>query len=330
MSFKDDLESKKAFYDKLHALDEPDGDERDAAVVASMAILKNSQESPNPVKPSRVRAKARLADETSSSPVLELPNPRNVPRAYQKRHTINGQAKLIEQASNDNPAPSTAPPLSKPVVPLPNKLFHGLVFYFFPANDIAPPRRLRIAKAIEYGATWSRELTSEITHIIVDGQITYGQVMESLKLDKPPKNVALVKENFPADCIMYRAVRDPNLKQYEVKDYIPAHSNQAPITLLNPSSAQSDTSLQLKPAGKAVTVREPQTPSAAESCSAEEPSLPTNDSPSSSRDPQAKQVAPLQAQQHSELDDAINEVKHLQYIVSKVSRRKRVLYKRLI
>jgi len=296
MSNEDALEAKRVFYDELYALDESDGEERDKMFVASMAILKNSQE-------------ASLVERNS------------VPRKYQKRHTITCPATFTEQTASAAPPPSTAPavlpePPSKPIVSVPNKLFHGLIFYFFPPNDIAPARRMRIRKAIEHGATWTKDWTSKVSHIIVDRSMNYGQVMASLKLDKLPSNVALVDEVFPADCISYRVVLDPSQRQYHIRGYDPAEGNQALTTIFAPSSAQSDASLQLKPAGKAVTVREPQTPSAAESSSANEPSVETSHIPSSPVDQQAPQIDQIQASENSELDDAISEAKRLQYMVS--------------
>lgn len=299
MSNEDALEAKRVFYDELYALDESDGDERDHTVVASMAILRNSQ----------------------GSSVVERSS---IPRKYQKRHTITGSAKLTEQTTSVAPPASTAPPVlseppSKPIESVPKKLFHGLIFYFFPPNDIAPARRMRIRKAIEHGATWTKDWTSKVSHIIVDRSMNYGQVMASLKLDQLPPSVALVDEIFPADCISYRVVLDPSQRQYHIKGYIPTENNQAQTTIFGPSSAQSDTSLQLKPAGKAVTVREPQTPSAAESSSINEPSIGTSHIPSSPVEQQAPQDNQIQAVENSELENAISEAKRLQHMVSRIS-----------
>lgn len=298
MSNEHTLKAKRAFYDELYALDETDGEKRDQMVVASMAVLKGSQ------TPSH--------------------NENSAPRKYQKRHTINGAATLTEQTTSAAPPPSTAPPVlaeftNKSIVSVPKKLFDGLVFYFFPPNDIAPARRMRIRKAIEHGATWTKDWTSKVSHIIVDRSMNYGQVMASLKLDKLPSNVALVDEVFPADCISYRVVLDPSQRQYHIKGYVPAQDDQGAKIIFPPSSASSDTSLQLKPAGKAVTVREPQTPSAAESSSIGEPSIGTSHIPSSPVEQQAPQDQQIQASKHSELDDAISEAKRLQHMVSRIS-----------
>jgi len=84
------------------------------------------------------------------------------------------------------------------------------------------------------------------------------------------------------------------------------------------NSSASDISLQLKPAGKAVTVREPQTPSAATSSPARPPSTldaSHTNSPAAPRGADAGSDIAEPAQ-NSELDSIIDEAKRLQYMVS--------------
>lgn len=45
---------------------------------------------------------------------------------------------------------------------------------------------MRIAKAIEYGATWAREWCDGITHVIADNSMTYKQVMGFIKRESLP------------------------------------------------------------------------------------------------------------------------------------------------
>lgn len=57
---------------------------------------------------------------------------------------------------------------------------------FIPNNDVAPSRRLRIRKVLERGALWVREWRDGITHVIVDDELKYNQVMSFLKIPSLP------------------------------------------------------------------------------------------------------------------------------------------------
>lgn len=53
---------------------------------------------------------------------------------------------------------------------------------FIPDDDIAPARRMRIRKAMEWGAVWAREFKDGISHIIVDKGLHYKDVLSFLKI----------------------------------------------------------------------------------------------------------------------------------------------------
>ena len=57
---------------------------------------------------------------------------------------------------------------------------------FFPNNDVAPSRGFRIRKAMEWGATWIKEWGSSITHVIVDKELCYKDLLNFLKNDALP------------------------------------------------------------------------------------------------------------------------------------------------
>jgi DNA polymerase IV len=57
---------------------------------------------------------------------------------------------------------------------------------FFPNNDIAPSRRLRIQRAREYGAQWAQEWTESITHVIVDKGLLYQDLLTHIKAENLP------------------------------------------------------------------------------------------------------------------------------------------------
>jgi DNA polymerase IV len=48
-------------------------------------------------------------------------------------------------------------PLMK-LVPETDRIFAGQTFFYIPADDIAPVRRVRITKARAFGAIWTKEV----------------------------------------------------------------------------------------------------------------------------------------------------------------------------
>jgi len=69
------------------------------------------------------------------------------------------------------------------------QVFEGLQFFFIPNDDIAAARRLRIRKAVEYGATRVSTWSTAVTHVIVDKVVTYKDVLKYLKLTEVPVGV---------------------------------------------------------------------------------------------------------------------------------------------
>jgi len=57
---------------------------------------------------------------------------------------------------------------------------------FVPNNDVSKARRMRIEKAVQYGATWIREWQPDITHIVVDNDLTYPDVLKFLSIATLP------------------------------------------------------------------------------------------------------------------------------------------------
>ncbi|KKY17607.1 putative dna polymerase pol4 [Diplodia seriata] len=149
------------------------------------------------------------------------------------------------------------------------RIFKDLVFFFFPNNDINGVRRMRIAKAIEYGASWVKEWCNHVTHVIVDKDLTLEDLKTFLKLEALPQHVVVVKEKYPADCIIFRYLVDPKLPHYRIKgDEVP--EPKAKDGDAHSPGAQSLKSPQLKPTAKGVTAAEPATPSTSDESSGEE------------------------------------------------------------
>lgn len=47
---------------------------------------------------------------------------------------------------------------------------------YLPNTDVGTVRKLRIGRAVEYGATWAKEWSQAVTHIIVDGHLSLPDV----------------------------------------------------------------------------------------------------------------------------------------------------------
>ncbi|KAH7171058.1 hypothetical protein EDB81DRAFT_777537 [Dactylonectria macrodidyma] len=120
----------------------------------------------------------------------------------------------------DSPSPSIAMKKRKrePAVklrPEEQQLFRDLSFFYVPDNDIAPARRLRITKAREFGATWTRN-PADATHIVVEKSIAFKEVegvLRSANKNVPPD---VVNEDYPLDCILFKALLQCKQKKYQL------------------------------------------------------------------------------------------------------------------
>jgi DNA polymerase IV len=190
------------------------------------------------------------------------------------------------------------------MMPEDKQIFRGMHFYFFPNNDSHPARAMRIAKALEFGATWQRDFNDSVTHIIVDKHLTYDQLLKQLKLDTLPEKVNLVSENYPAECISFHAVLEPNQARFGVKGYVQPDARKASTEIAVPASG-SNRSLELKPAGRSVRAREPETLT---------PELRAHDVASEQPvQDAARDVATEQAATTAEFDAAVKQARELQH-----------------
>jgi DNA polymerase IV len=129
------------------------------------------------------------------------------------------------------------------LVPEAQQIFKKLTFFYVPPDDIAPIRRMRIKKAREHGVNWATIWTPNITHVVVDKNVSYLDILKFFKVDSLPSGVILVNEDYPIDCIQFKAILGPAQKQYIVTGY-----QEAPKTDVAqvPASQASDHSLLLK------------------------------------------------------------------------------------
>lgn len=77
---------------------------------------------------------------------------------------------------------------------------HSSPLDFVPNNDTSIPRKLRIRKAMEWGALWVREWRDGVTHVIVDKALCYDDVLKALKISSLPVRILILGlSDCPAD-----------------------------------------------------------------------------------------------------------------------------------
>ena len=112
---------------------------------------------------------------------------------------------------------------------------------------------------MEWGALWAKDWKDGITHIVTDNNLCYNDLLSYLKIFVLPSAVTLVNEDYPADCIKYRFVVNPNQVLYHVKGHQQALRSYQPST----PAPSSDTSLSLKRSRREI-IQQAQTPSRTE------------------------------------------------------------------
>ncbi|OJD18833.1 hypothetical protein AJ78_01165 [Emergomyces pasteurianus Ep9510] len=105
------------------------------------------------------------------------------------------------------------------------RIFKGMVFFFIPNDDISPARRMRISKAVEFGASRSSTWNDTVTHVIVDKMISFTDVQKYLKLESLPPSVSLVNDSYPAECITFGSLMNASHTRFHVKG-APANHNE--------------------------------------------------------------------------------------------------------
>lgn len=221
------------------------------------------------------------------------------------RHTFSGAippASSMPQAIGKRKRESTVAPM-----PTDQQIFAGLHFYFFPNNEKHPARHMRISKAIAFGATWQRDWTDHVTHVVLDKSMNYAMLLKFLKRTSLSDIVVVVNESWPSECIAYRALLDYKRPQFRVTG-APIVTKEPPIAPAPVHSEDSDTSLKLKPPGKDVVTRQPETQSSGEGGVAQQDELPviTPDVP------EAEENGTNKAESTTEFDAAICQAKGLQ------------------
>ncbi|KAK6531353.1 hypothetical protein TWF281_008161 [Arthrobotrys megalospora] len=121
---------------------------------------------------------------------------------------------------------------------------------------------MRIEKAKEYGATVLFEYSPQVTHIIVDNDLKYHEVLEFLKLTVVPTDIAVTNPKWPGDCIRYAKLVNHSDFWYQVPG-CPTESQQniippdSPTLDTPPSPSSSSLKVQPRPTSR----NNPETPS---------------------------------------------------------------------
>ncbi|KAJ6790370.1 hypothetical protein PWT90_04208 [Aphanocladium album] len=130
--------------------------------------------------------------------------------------TVGGSAaSTTKKRKKDGPPSSAATTTLRPES---EQIFRGLVFYYVPDNEIAGRRRLRMHKAREYGAARTSD-PLQATHVIVDKDIGYKDAERAVAARRPGKGtdgVVIVNEDYPIECVQFRAVLDATQKRYRL------------------------------------------------------------------------------------------------------------------
>ncbi|KAK0667182.1 hypothetical protein QBC41DRAFT_279432 [Cercophora samala] len=194
------------------------------------------------------RNRRRLIADTSISFVAETPIPDSArPRVPTTlRRSITMPVSASASAAEQSPSATTAlrkrkRSTSGKVIPESAQIFRGLSFFYIPNDDIAPARKLRIAKARDYGAEWVRSLHSA-THVIVDKHLSYSDIQKIPEFGLA-SSVVVVNDEYPIDSISFRTLLNPDQSRYRVTGFPSSTSESTVITI---PSQDSEPSLQLK------------------------------------------------------------------------------------
>ncbi|KAJ6023095.1 uncharacterized protein N7446_013449 [Penicillium canescens] len=167
--------------------------------VAERISLSRAHSDPQPTSRTNQYKTSTLPDDSKPAPLI--------------RHKTTG---AMPTTKSGGPPQKKRRTNSAKVIPECQKIFKDLVFFFFPNNDVSPFRRLRIQRAQEYGAQWSRAWEKTVTHAVVDNDLLLNDLLGYIKLESLPASVVLVNESYPSDCIQFRSLLNPSQLRFRV------------------------------------------------------------------------------------------------------------------
>ncbi|KAK4171847.1 hypothetical protein QBC36DRAFT_382247 [Triangularia setosa] len=194
------------------------------------------------------RTRRRLITDGATSFVAETPIPDSArPRVSTTlRRSVTMPVSASASGAEQSPSASTSLRKRKrsssgKVIPEAAQIFRGLSFFYIPNDDIAPARKLRIAKARDYGAEWVRSLHSA-THVIVDKHLSYSDIQKIPEFELT-SSLIIVNDEYPIESISFRALLNPDQSRYRVAGLVSSTSEPTVITI---PSQDSESSLQIK------------------------------------------------------------------------------------
>ncbi|KAK2761573.1 hypothetical protein FQN54_001401 [Arachnomyces sp. PD_36] len=230
---------KLEFFQELDKLDEASDTEETPTHHTIPTASKTARERPAsapqpsstsilvPQSPDCMFVGARARPKLLSSNSINSPIVKATPYAQLTRNVASDIKEQMENSPSNRPGTRDAGAVAKRKkatrssslreVPESQKIFKGLVFFFVPNNNVSPARRMRISKALEFGATWAKTWQDQITHVIVDRELCFEDVMSYLKLKSFPTTMALVNDSYTADCIKFRSTVDVSHSRFQVR-----------------------------------------------------------------------------------------------------------------
>lgn len=203
------LKDKTSFFAALDLLDESDDEQGNSGVHAAsrrdhagmkLNTKKSACSSDQRVSPRETfdaRPSCNTKERRSSClAVSHISNPVSFSHSEGTR--------IMPTPKDAGPASKRRKPNNAKIIPGDQQIFKGLIFCknlttcshltltdtlipdFFPNNDVSPVRRLRIQRAQEYGARWSREWGDNITHAILDKGLQISDLRGHLKIEYLP------------------------------------------------------------------------------------------------------------------------------------------------
>lgn len=330
---------KEAFFEELFDLDKPDYSSGDVnEFLKELRASRPSGQFPgsshNKRRPSYISRQIRHFGRTVSAPIdgtslLGATSTETLPKV--KDSHISKAALSVSIDSTDGQAgQSLAPDVkmsvasnrkrkrgkSLDVLPDAQQIFKGLRFYFIPNDDVAPARKLRIRKALERGATWIKDWddgADGITHVIVDKHLTNSDILKFLKIPSIPSGIVVVNEIYPAECIQFQMLVNPDQRLYQIKGRQEKPAPGRKRSIENPSTI----SLPLKP-NKILNSQPSQTPKRIEPNVIGSLDQPPDEAEVGHTSPQAPYQPPLDSRDRSPdaLDKAIEETLAVKDLVS--------------
>ena len=242
------LEDKIAFFTRLDVFSGDDPDEGD---VEKDVVRKQAKAF---VAAAGAQASRGAGANAGPNKVVRRKPIRDTPEGTRRRPSLRGTGSDSDALSTSvavetpiahgPPAPSVAPP-SRPFSSFPvaaveetraggqrrkrkrepemqrvspaRRHFRDLRFFYVPDNDIDPARKLRIRRAREHGAAWTRS-PSEATHVIADKGLSRADVEAALGPTPPTGHRVVVNDNYPTDCIQFGRLLPADQRKYQVRN----------------------------------------------------------------------------------------------------------------